>query len=67
MKIIQNYIQRYFIHRTGVRPTDCVNIYLEQELNKAMSNRKFCLYDQIIRIFSDQRSNFESLEDIYLV
>jgi hypothetical protein len=40
MKIIQNYVQRYFIHRTGVQPNECVKIYLEQELLKAMSNRK---------------------------
>jgi hypothetical protein len=33
-------MQRYFIQRTGVRPNDCVNIYLEQELIKAISNRK---------------------------
>jgi hypothetical protein len=32
-------MQRYFIHRTGVHPNECVKIYLEQELIKAASNR----------------------------
>ncbi|CAF4440779.1 unnamed protein product, partial [Adineta steineri] len=35
IEIIQHYIRRYFIHRTGVFPSDCVNVYLEQELTKA--------------------------------
>jgi hypothetical protein len=29
---------RYFIHRTGVKPKQDLEIYLEQELTKAMSN-----------------------------
>ncbi|CAF1089274.1 unnamed protein product [Rotaria sp. Silwood1] len=48
-RTVLNYIQRYFIHRTGVRPNECVNIYLEQELVKA----------------SNQRSNSQLIEDIY--
>lgn len=29
---------RYFIHRTGVRPNECICVYVEQELMKAFSN-----------------------------
>jgi hypothetical protein len=33
-------MQRYFVHRTGVEPNECVKIYLEQELTKATRNIK---------------------------
>ncbi|CAF1010978.1 unnamed protein product [Adineta steineri] len=50
IETIQYFIRRYFIHRTGVFPSDCVNVYLEQELTKAKNHR----------------SNYKSIEDIYL-
>lgn len=34
-------MRRYFIHRTGVEPSECVKINLEQELIRAQSNRNF--------------------------
>ncbi|CAF1534675.1 unnamed protein product [Rotaria magnacalcarata] len=49
VKTMLTYMRRYFIHRTGVRPNDCVNIFLEQELIKA----------------TNQRINFQSVEDVY--
>ncbi|CAM4894403.1 unnamed protein product [Rotaria socialis] len=49
VKTMLKYMQRYFIHRTGVRPNECVNIFLEQELIKA----------------TNQRVNFQSIEDVY--
>ncbi|CAF2722281.1 unnamed protein product [Rotaria sp. Silwood2] len=50
VRTVLNYMQRYFIHRTGVRPNGCVSINLEQELIKA----------------TNQRSDSQSIEDIYL-
>jgi hypothetical protein len=66
-RIVQNYIQRYFIHRTGVQFNECSRIYLEQELIKATSQIKSILIIKNIHIFVDQRSQFQSLEDIYSV
>jgi hypothetical protein len=31
-------VQRYFIHRTGVKPNDYLAVYLQEELNKAKGN-----------------------------
>ena len=43
VKTIHQYLQRYFIHRTGVNMNSCVSTYLEQELGKAFGNEEvFC-------------------------
>ncbi len=38
VKTIVSYVQRYFIHRTGVKPNDYLAVYLQEELNKAKGN-----------------------------
>ncbi len=68
VKKILNFIQRYFIHRTGVKPHDYVCIYLEQELNKAKSNKMIShTLESIESFILDERKNFQTLEDIYMV
>ncbi len=68
--MVQTFMLRYFIQRTGVYANDCIRMYLDQELTEAKSDRKCFSMVFVIRFdpfFLDQRSNNQSLEDNYLV
>lgn len=66
VEIIVYYMLRYFAHRTGIKPRDDQKIYLQDELNKAMSIALILFYFSK-KQFLGVRKNCRKLEDIFMV